>query len=903
MITDSVIRTCTNLLAYLAEPAARANALGCLAAIVLGALRVKRVPVRLFAWTTVLYGAVAIALAGWLLPGVTMKVPGAATVERIIEANARVKNAMATLKAYVSVTKTAEAKNAIETKGLKDSGDAARLVAENLTSTDELREGKAAEYRRSPKNANSAREEARSAASVMSYLKVRPTMPHDGDAGMSAGEERPSAELRTSRSPQKANAARDGARLSATDATSLSNLQESKAAEGRRAPKKAIPWAVVAAGIYAAIALLLLGRLLLGLALSHRLARLSEKIKDADAVRKLRFRAYASGLETVPEMAESELVSVPATLNVFRPVILLPAHWREWDEAKFDAILAHEVSHVARRDSLTQRISLVHRAIFWFSPLAWWLDRKLNELAEEASDEAALGAGTDKNRYAEMLLGFFADLEAASGRVWWQGVSMASDGSRAGHAEKRVERILSWGGSITMKKSLAVALVAIAAPVIFVAAAVHPVIAQDKTQDDSKNVIMPGGPKAPALSNAPKGGVTAPAPVAPALPLAPVGGVTGEVQPAPAIAGAPQGGVATAAMPPAPNPALAPVGPIQIRPSTPAAAPALMPVPGAPEHPPIVPGPIARGPVTPSAMTAPAMAAATPMPPQSSTASEVRQAEAQVREAQKQVEAAKKAIPRDVQSIREAEDAMKVAQQALVDSREAMRAAMAQDQDNSTTITNGTFNMNSGPRYVMMSRNSNEVNMSGDEEDLQHAKELRKKISSDFIWFEKDEKSYVITDPDFIAKAKALFAPEEELGKQQDALGQQQDELGRQQDALGEKMDGVKVKIRDITPELEEIRARMKQLNAEGGATQEELGRLQSRLGELQSEVGHSQSEAGAGQSDIGRQQAELGRKQGELGRRQGELGRQQGEIAKKASRELRQMFEDAIAKGIAKAE
>src|SRR5690348_16043998 len=105
-----------------------------------------------------------------------MRVPGAATVERIIEANARVQNAMATLKAYVSVTKTAEAKNPIETKGLKDSGDAARLVAENLPSADELREGKAAEYRRSPKNANSAREEARSETSVMSYLKVRPTM-------------------------------------------------------------------------------------------------------------------------------------------------------------------------------------------------------------------------------------------------------------------------------------------------------------------------------------------------------------------------------------------------------------------------------------------------------------------------------------------------------------------------------------------------------------------------------------------------------------------------------------------------------------------------------------------------------------------------------------------------------
>ena len=59
-------------------------------------------------------------------------------------------------------------------------------------------------------------------------------------------------------------------------------------------------------------------------------------------------------------------------------------------DAKLDAVIAHEVSHVVRRDALTQRLSLLHRAIFWFSPLAWWLDRHLAELAEQASDEAAL---------------------------------------------------------------------------------------------------------------------------------------------------------------------------------------------------------------------------------------------------------------------------------------------------------------------------------------------------------------------------------------------------------------------------------------------------------------------------------------------------------------------------------
>ena len=152
--------------------------------------------------------------------------------------------------------------------------------------------------------------------------------------------------------------------------------------------------------------------------------------------------------------------------------ILLPCGWREWDDAQLDAVLAHELSHVARRDALTQRLSLLHRAIFWFSPLAWWLDRHLADLAEQASDEAALSCGADRKDYARTLLGFFEALHAAPGRVWWQGVSMA----KAGQAEQRVERILSWKGSVamSMKKSIAVAVLTLAAPVIYLAASAHP---------------------------------------------------------------------------------------------------------------------------------------------------------------------------------------------------------------------------------------------------------------------------------------------------------------------------------------------------------------------------------------------------------------------------------------------
>ncbi len=179
-----------------------------------------------------------------------------------------------------------------------------------------------------------------------------------------------------------------------------------------------IPWAAVAVVSYLAVAFLFLARFCVGLLFGRRLLRASQRIDEPRVALRLDSRAHYSGLTVVPRLAESELISVPVTMGALRSTILLPASWREWDEAKLDAILAHEVSHVARRDGLTQRLSLLHRAIFWFSPLAWWLDRHLSDLAEQASDEAALSGGADRNDYARTLLGFFEALHASPGRVW-----------------------------------------------------------------------------------------------------------------------------------------------------------------------------------------------------------------------------------------------------------------------------------------------------------------------------------------------------------------------------------------------------------------------------------------------------------------------------------------------------
>ena len=85
----------------------------------------------------------------------------------------------------------------------------------------------------------------------------------------------------------------------------------------------------------------------------------------------------------------------PITVGLFRPRIILPASSREWPQAQLDAVMTHEGEHIRRRDPLFQWIALLNRAIFWFHPLAWWLERRLSGLAEEACDTAVLAKGHD----------------------------------------------------------------------------------------------------------------------------------------------------------------------------------------------------------------------------------------------------------------------------------------------------------------------------------------------------------------------------------------------------------------------------------------------------------------------------------------------------------------------------
>jgi beta-lactamase regulating signal transducer with metallopeptidase domain len=176
-------------------------------------------------------------------------------------------------------------------------------------------------------------------------------------------------------------------------------------------------WFALATAVYAVVAFMLLFRLAVGVYLTWRLARSATPV-EAPWTEGRRVRV-------------SDRIGGPVT---FGSTILLPPHYREWDVRKLQAVLAHEGAHVANRDFHVLLLASINRAVFWFSPFAWWQLTRLAELAEIISDARAVEVVEDRCSYAEILLDLVQRVRYAPA-----GLEMA----RACTVRMRVERILA----------------------------------------------------------------------------------------------------------------------------------------------------------------------------------------------------------------------------------------------------------------------------------------------------------------------------------------------------------------------------------------------------------------------------------------------------------------------------
>ncbi len=171
------------------------------------------------------------------------------------------------------------------------------------------------------------------------------------------------------------------------------------------------------AALYVVVALVFLYRLFRGYAFTYRLVRAARP---------------------VGEVYESDWITVPMTVGFLRSKILLPTAWKSWEPTKLEAVLTHERMHIRRADWAIAALAALNRCAFWFNPQAWWLERRLASLAEQACDDAALLTLGSREGYAETLLEISAAAQMAGGRLNWEAMAM----TRASEVRVRIERIL-----------------------------------------------------------------------------------------------------------------------------------------------------------------------------------------------------------------------------------------------------------------------------------------------------------------------------------------------------------------------------------------------------------------------------------------------------------------------------
>ena len=157
--------------------------------------------------------------------------------------------------------------------------------------------------------------------------------------------------------------------------------------------------------------------------------------KRVHAIRKSATPANMSFV--VPVMSAPDLIE-PGIVGIVRPILLLPEGIENrLDPAQLDAILAHELCHVRRRDNLTATIHMAVQAIFWFHPLVWWLGVRLVEERERACDEEVLRLGAKPQIYAAGILSVC--------KLYVESPLPCVSGVTGSNLKKRIETIMkSW---------------------------------------------------------------------------------------------------------------------------------------------------------------------------------------------------------------------------------------------------------------------------------------------------------------------------------------------------------------------------------------------------------------------------------------------------------------------------
>jgi D-alanyl-D-alanine endopeptidase (penicillin-binding protein 7) len=132
-----------------------------------------------------------------------------------------------------------------------------------------------------------------------------------------------------------------------------------------------------------------------------------------------------------------ERLASPVTVGWWRPVVLVPAAlFTQMPAPLLEALLAHELAHIARRDYLVNLLQSVIETLLFFHPVVWWLSARLRAERELVADELAGRAIDDPRRLATALHALTATPPTPAHAAW-------ALPARGGSLLRRIEALVS----------------------------------------------------------------------------------------------------------------------------------------------------------------------------------------------------------------------------------------------------------------------------------------------------------------------------------------------------------------------------------------------------------------------------------------------------------------------------
>ncbi len=201
----------------------------------------------------------------------------------------------------------------------------------------------------------------------------------------------------------------------------------------------------------------------------------------------------------VPARVSPMLWSAPSGPRLLLPLALLP----ELDDEELDALLAHELAHVRRRDHWVRFLEIGATTLFWWYPVTWWARRALRRAEERCCDEWVLLARPESARaYAGGILKCLAFLSGSPSPL----PAAASGAAPVEELEDRLKEILMTPPLPRLSRPVRLAFGATA----ILGLALFPTVAPPRTAEAAAAIALPG-----ADAETPRPSLAPPAPLAP----------------------------------------------------------------------------------------------------------------------------------------------------------------------------------------------------------------------------------------------------------------------------------------------------------------------------------------------------------------------------------------------------